>query len=118
MAGGPVRNFCVARGHITTSGLTFLYTVPAATSFILKSLIVSTGAATAETVPCYVIPRDGSFALALFTETVTATQTFTWSTELVLNDGDKIALNAPGTDTEYWLSGALLPYSVGQTAPA
>lgn len=115
---GPVRNFCIARGVLAATGLKGVYTVPAATSLILKSVYVYLSTGGSANCSAYAYSRAGDALLVFAHLSVSGYLPSSWQSELVLNDGDVVALSPDVVGVTYWVSGALLPYASGQVAPA
>lgn len=114
---GVIRNFCVARARLTTNGSHVLYTVPAGSSFIMKALGVVMWGNTGGQVVLGLGDRAATLSLRLVNQNLANSAFYTWSGEVVLNDGDQVNEYNADNPLDFWISGALLPYAAGQQAP-
>lgn len=105
-----IRNSAVAQGIVADTTFHTVYTVPASTNFILKSILVSqqSGGAVTVTVTIHDQVSGANIEAALIADA--AGQPGSWSGWVVLNTGNTIILNASVANTYYWISGAVLPF--------
>ena len=108
---GAIRNSCVARGVLATTGNTYVYTVPTGKNLILKDVRLENWSGGTNTMTIYVIDQVSTAAILLLAATSPATDVTDWSGWIVLNPGDNIRIGNSGEPTHYWLSGALLPFA-------
>lgn len=109
----PIRNYCVARGSISSSGFVSLYVVPDSNAFILKTVHLVNSPNAVNTLHLYLRDAAGSVLIEFFNESVQGSSFATWSGWTVLNAADQLYFNSSGAPTEYWVAGALLPFVPG-----
>jgi len=97
---------------------TRLYTVPAGHSLIVKSFIVMNNSSVEQNAYAAFAERTGVVTVIYFSEALTLAKGAVLTNWAVLNDGDWLQGYCDSGQVDYWVSGALLPYSVGQVAPA
>lgn len=106
-----IRNSCVARGQAAANVNTVVYTVPAGFAFILKSVILTNESSTAVTPAIWSIAAGGSPYVFETLQPLAANASFSYATWHVLNSGDELAIGSSGSTVNYWVSGAVLPFT-------
>lgn len=106
----PIRNSCVARGKLSTASYITVYTVPAGYVLLLKSIYLQTyGGAGATKIASVFDPVSTASGLLYNGPSVTS-QVFNWEGWVAMNPGDQLLMLASPAPTNYWVSGALLPF--------
>ena len=109
---GPIRNTCAARGSVTVTGQSLLYTVPANNQFILKFVGLYNGASAASTVLLFGYAGGANPGQVVTQQlSLPASTSNNWSGWTVLNAGDQIYMQTSQQPLYYWIAGALLPFA-------
>lgn len=109
-----VRNACVARGTIAAAGGAVVYTVPANTVFLIKSVVLTLQPAGPTSYLIILKPGDGSVTVFLAEGSLAQSATSLWQGWAAMNAGDVVQINSSVGGLAYWVSGAVLPYVPGQ----
>lgn len=102
------RNYCVARGNLTSGFSGLVYRVPPGYNLILKSIVLWPTGTPLATVTVAVYSQDASVGLGIYNVTLSSSTPNLWSNWMVLNAGDFIDIGSAGGASRYWVSGALL----------
>lgn len=106
---GPIRNSSVARGVVTVTTITTIYTVPADTAFLLKDWRVY-NVSGAQSIDLYFRSADTTVLMLFQTLALNANAPGAWSGWMALNAGDTLLMDSTVGGYRYWVSGALLPF--------
>lgn len=107
-----IRNAAVAQGVISTTSAVTVYTVPAATALILKSINVSNvGPSPLTLTVAPDSPTAGAYFLLAYQVNVPSNTNWSWSGWFVMNATDLIQIQISASQATYWLSGAVLPHA-------
>lgn len=106
----PIRNACVARGAVPAGVNAHIYTVPAENVLLLKSLLVTCASSDDATWSAALVNVEGNIYVTLGAGEVTQSTPVVLETWVALNAGDTIYLNSAGGPSNYWVSGAVLPF--------
>lgn len=109
----PIRNSCVARGVISTTGYFNVYTVPAGYVLLLKNVLLENDQATSATGWIRVSSTTPSVTLVVWSGSLVSGTCQNWSGWTALNAGDSVSIGASPAPLTYWVSGALLPFNPG-----
>jgi len=92
--------------------------VPAGNSAIIKGAVFYNVGAGSDVVIANFYSRDNSVNVRFVSQSLATFVSLVWSGWQVLNNGDAVVVQAFTMPMNYWISGALLPYTAGQVAPA
>jgi hypothetical protein len=106
-----IRNTCVARAQIAAAAAETVYTVPEGFVLLLKSVYMSPTAGTAWSMYLYAVAATSNLPVIVTSASETSAVPFAWEGWLALNGGDSIYLSVSGSGINYWISGALLPFT-------
>lgn len=109
----PVRNASVARGYLSATGYTTVYTVPTGFVLLLKNILISQTSGQASTFNFNFVSSGATVNIVWFAATTASDGTYNWSGWTVLNAGDALRINVGTPTVAYWVSGAVLPYFPG-----
>lgn len=113
---GPIRNFRIASGIVTTTGFTLVYTVPANNAVILKFSGLWNQHLGVSNVGIMIQNPASGADIYLASQALNQSQTVIVTTWTVLNSGDLIFVNSDQLQVHYWFAGALLPFVPGLSA--
>jgi len=106
-----IRNACVARGTTAGPAPASVYTVAAATVFLLKDVHVTGTAGSSNAVHPYLSASGSGGSQRLPDIPLDSNGLGSWSGWLAMNAGDQLYFGAVTGGVQYWVSGAVLPYN-------
>lgn len=110
---GAIRNSCVVRGTLAANQFQWVYHVPAGYVLLLKNVVLRPLAATQSTIIVYISDSAGTAPCTIYQANIDSTQANAWNGWVALNATDMLAIQTQAVALNYWVSGALLPFSPG-----
>lgn len=109
----PVRSGVLARVETPVASVSATFgTVPAGTTWILKSIAITSNNAAQQTVQVYTLTSLGTIGVYLINQLLAAQASLYWTGWHAMAPGDTLGYFESGGPIRIWASGAALPGSI------